>query len=515
MESTILAPTANNRRRTRHYALAVLAAALVTRLMWVAGAHITPLSDFKGYDALGWRWASEGRFCESAYRTPGYPAFLALVYSVRGHDHQAAHFVQAVITAGAAGLIVLVAGRLVSPGAAALAGVLYASSPTALAYVPVLASENLAVPLLVLGIYLLTVCHQERRPWRCVVVAAGGGVAFGLNMLVRPAVLFFVPGILLALMTGVVRFRYRVVCAGVLLLGVLTALAPWLIRNERAGLGITTLSTSGGINLWLGNNPDAVHGGHMVTDLSAVGGERARDTYYRTAALDWIRDHPGRYTSLCVTRAARLLGPLPDCWAVDYVWPSAETDELCLAAHRAAWGGPALSVDEETRLREVRRSASHLLGGVRVFFAPLMMLGFALAFVRRGDLAPVLWPATCYALGLSLTFAQLRFRELLEPLMVIPLAALLCDVLLRSTNLGQWPHLLVKRILVVVLVVVSPVVNHNGWLQPLYELQPLPKTPDTVQLESSSADAIRQACGALNQYDGHGRWRHADALSHL
>lgn len=123
---------------------------LALRLTWAGFAHVTPVSDFRGYDGLAVRWLMTGGFGSPgwlAYRTPGYPGFLAGVYFIFGHHWGAAAFMQAILGAVSSALVVGLAGRIVSPRTSLIAGLLHALSPTSLAYVPVLASENLAVPL--------------------------------------------------------------------------------------------------------------------------------------------------------------------------------------------------------------------------------------------------------------------------------------------------------------------------------------------------------------------------------
>jgi hypothetical protein len=65
--------------------LTVGALSLALRAAWAAHAHVIPVSDFATYDALGWQLVTNGELPASAYRTPGYPAFLAAVYAVFGH----------------------------------------------------------------------------------------------------------------------------------------------------------------------------------------------------------------------------------------------------------------------------------------------------------------------------------------------------------------------------------------------------------------------------------------------
>lgn len=96
-----------------------------------------------------------------AYRTPGYPGLLALIYLAVGHSWKAAAMFQALLGALTSGMLVLLAATVVSVRASAAAGLLHTFSPAALAYVPILASENLAIPLVVGGLLCLAVAAGE------------------------------------------------------------------------------------------------------------------------------------------------------------------------------------------------------------------------------------------------------------------------------------------------------------------------------------------------------------------
>lgn len=425
--------------RTAALAFAV---SLATRLVWVSGAHVTPVSDYAGYDRLAVRWLETGRFGAPgwlAYRTPGYPAFLAAVYWVFGHGPKAAGFAQAVLGAGTAGLLVLLAGRFVSIRAAAVAGLLHAGWPTAVIYVPVLASENLAVPLLLATLLGIT-WPRRSRAWPAAVATALGGVGGGLLLLVRPAAAFFLPAFI---GLGVARGRgwgRLLRPAGVGLMVVVTLL-PWFARNHRAGLGPCTLSTVGGMNLWMGNSPGQTRGGNLPENLLPAGvGEKERDNAQRQLAVAWIRQNPGSYLALCATRACRLLLTEPDSTAGRYVRPTLENDRLIVAdfSHRRGDTAPpeVLRASYEVRLRN-----NAVLRWFRVATAPLLVLALALALPQWRRYGAFTATFLCYGAGLSATMFAPRFRELGEPLLLVPAATLIVDLAAGSRELrGQLPR---------------------------------------------------------------------------
>ena len=453
-------PGGNSRTLVR-YALTAGALSLGLRLAWALHAHVTPIGDFASYDAIAWRWLTTGHYGPSAYRTPGFPAFLAAIYAALGHSWGAAGLVQALLGGLASALVVLLAAQVVSPRGALAAGLLHAFSPTAIAYVPVLASENLAAPLAVGALLCLGASRRNRETRWWALVASG--FLLGLHLLVRPAGAYFVPGFLL-IAACAHKGRSASVRAPVVLVCVLVlTLAPWLIRNHLIGLGATTLATAGGSDLWMGNNDLARSGGDcpeardalVLTGLS----ERDTDAAFRSAAVAWARTHPRRYVSLCVRRAARLLGTEADSWAAKYLAPTLENDLAMAAVYQAYESGVSASPELEAQGMAVQKRNIVLLTGWRIILAPLTVFALILSLAHWRRYGVILAPVLSYLLGLSLTFAKPRFRELSDPLLLIPLAALISDMLLGTAELGSRPSRRVKAAVGIALIVVVAVVK--------------------------------------------------------
>ncbi len=485
------------KRRVLKFAAAVFLVSLVIRLTWAAFAHVTPISDFRGYDGLALQWLHTGVFGEPgsyAYRTPGYPAFLAAIYRLVGHSPRAAGFVQAFIGALTSGLLVLLAGRILSPRAGALAGLLHAVSPTAVAYVPVLASETIAAFLLVAALLCLAAAEEREereRDGRGALV--GSGLLFGLMMLVRPAALFFLPAAALLSVYSPRRRRWIPSRGLIFAAAVLLVLGPWMIRNQRLGLGWMTISTVGGENLWMGNNDKARLGGFCAEAAWPVkpgDTEQGRDRAYRRAARAWILHHPGRYLALSAIRAWRLFGVEPDTWAAKYLWPTRGNDRVFAAVYgeRASQGGP---VPEELRLRagEIEMRHALFLKRLRWLLAPLVLLALLVTIPWWRDYAVVTFPALSYLGGLSLTYAEIRFRELSDPLLMIPLAGLLAMAVFRSTELAREP-LHPSRAFAIILRTLRS-------LSPgAREREALPPAPiSRREAEERAADCAREAAG--------------------
>jgi hypothetical protein len=372
-------------------ALLVALVSLSVRALWVSFAHVTPISDFADYERMALNILDKGHW-GGAYRTPGWPCFLAGVYAVLGRSPFAAALVSALLGAVTSGLVVLLASRLVSRPASILAGLLHALSPTALAYTPLLASENLAVPLVVM-VTLLVALLDGTTGGRRVAVALAAGLLSGALIFVRPAAVFFLPAFfLLALYSATLR-HWRPSSALLLLVGTALAVTPWLLRNQRV-LGAPLLALNGGANLLMGNNDSTPHGGYFDKALFPVAGADGvkSDAVYRAAAIDWIRHNPGRYLALCRVRACRLLGTKADTWAGRFLWPTEDNDRWCVAASSRERGDP----DAAACWLRLRVKNEQFLSAVRVAVAPLTLVGLCLSIARWRVFAGVIAPALTY-----------------------------------------------------------------------------------------------------------------------
>lgn len=447
-------------------AMIAVGLSLAVRLIWSSMAHVTPFSDFAAYDHYAWKWLSTGRF-EGAFRTPGYPGFLAAIYWLFGHSVRAAQIVQASIGAITSGLVVLLAGRVASPRTAGIAGVVHALWPTSIVYVAILASENVATPLLV-GVLLAVT--SEGASWRRRAWGTGlGGVLFALLLLVRPACVAFLPAVALLAVWEPRRGRLSLKPALVCAAAGLVTMAPWMMHNYRSGLGVATIATTGGVNLWMGNSDSARTGGYgggysAAQEAGFASEEKERDEDLKAEGLRWIVGHPGRYLALCAVRTARMWGTTADGIAARFLWPTAANDALLVSSDGRRYP------DEQTRTASHELIAGHraLLRWTRVVLAPLMLLAFALCLRSFRRYAPVTLPVLCYAGFLAATYFLERLRELSNPLVLVSLAILLSDLALGTAELPGSRRMKVS--LAAAAVAVSVVLRITHWDSSLYRL---------------------------------------------
>ena len=251
----------------RHLVTALLCG-LALRLYFIA--HFPFYSgDTKFYEELARNWLDHGvyglfvngQLMPVDQRMPGYPAFLAAIYSVFGRTRIAVTFAQAAIDLATCLFAALIAGRIAPAARKSLAATialwLAALCPFTASYTAAIVTETLAAfitTLLLLMLVWIFTGPAFDAPVRCAIDAldapplqkqtvvrfagkfALAGFVAGLGTLVRPET-----PLVLAAAALVICIRWRrladwpkVALAGAwMAMGLLAALTPWAARNAR------------------------------------------------------------------------------------------------------------------------------------------------------------------------------------------------------------------------------------------------------------------------------------------
>jgi 4-amino-4-deoxy-L-arabinose transferase-like glycosyltransferase len=157
---------------------------------------------------------------------PGYSFVLAAVYAAFGESDAAAQIFQAACDALAAALVLLIAAELLPFGAAVIAGMLAAASPQLCWNSVMLLPDTLAVPPVLLAVYLLLRASEGKT----VPKALAAGVLVGASCWLRANALLLAPFVALAVPLLFARGS-RVRPALSLVAGALLAVAPLTLRN--------------------------------------------------------------------------------------------------------------------------------------------------------------------------------------------------------------------------------------------------------------------------------------------
>ena len=166
----------------------------------------------------------------SYFRGPGYPVFIALVYSIFGRNPFAVRVVQFLLLGGAAQLLYVFARRLFSDRIAGIAAILCAT------YSPLVfesATYNTETLATLLGIAaMIQLFDLPRRTSRSTLFAIVLGVTLGVLTFVRPSFSLFVAfACLYVLQSGAIDWGRRFRLVALLCVAYAALLVPWMIRN--------------------------------------------------------------------------------------------------------------------------------------------------------------------------------------------------------------------------------------------------------------------------------------------
>lgn len=187
--------------------------------------------DSHQYVALAETMLTDGRFAMSAtaepeaFRTPGYPLFIALILAVF-KNIAVLPLAQILLAALSCGLVFLIGERLFSRSVALGAALLFAIEPAVISNAFVAMADILFVFMMLCGVYVLTV-RKRTSPYLFF-----GGVLMGVMTLIRPLGLYVIPLVLFWLVWEE-RAEWRTLCrTGVLFLaGAALVVMPWMVRN--------------------------------------------------------------------------------------------------------------------------------------------------------------------------------------------------------------------------------------------------------------------------------------------
>ena len=374
----------------------IMATAVALRLIWAACVPVSPVSDGVLYDAFarsivagrGYAFA-DGTLTE--YWPVGTSATYAALYYMFGVHLWVLAVFQALLGAAIVGLTWNIARRFLDLKVAALAGWLTAIWPLLIQFTTILASELLFIALVLAS---LTIWLSRRVPFavRTICWAACLAAATYVRPTALPMLFIF-----LSLQLAFDRDWRRFFLGG--FLAVLTAsllFAPWSYRSIMLFDKFVVVSANGGVNLWMGNNPEST-GGYMDLPDKKFPNEVERDQYYGREAVNFILSHPLTYTKLSVKRVIATY----DRETIGVVW-----NEKGLAANYP----PALPI------------ALKMLSSA--YWWTMLILGLiGLALILRKRLASQLWPILAcfgyFSIFPVLTVSMDRYHVPIDPILAI------------------------------------------------------------------------------------------------
>ena len=266
IEFDLLDPSGTLRRIDYRNILIVVAVAVTLRLVFfILYKQNNPLFYHPIMDAkFHHEWALEimsGNFWGDAvfFRAPLYPYLLSLLYKISGSSIAFAILFQQLIGTCTAALIYVTARQFFVPRVSMLAGVLAGLYWPFVYFEGDLLIVTLIVFFDVLALFLLTKSIRADRIGLFIV----SGIVLGLSAITRPTIIILLPVLPLAIhlydrslsKPGATRRwlgRTLVVYASIA-----TVVLPVIVRNYVVGRDIVPIASQGGVNFYIGNNPES------------------------------------------------------------------------------------------------------------------------------------------------------------------------------------------------------------------------------------------------------------------
>jgi len=391
---------------------AIAAAAVVLRLVHAWLMVGDPLYDYPVIDPMQSleqaKYLAEVSWLGPPYaywKPPLYDYFLAIHHALFGAGLWPARISQILLDGGSCILAFALASRLISRAAGiAVAAVLALWGPLIFfSSVHVSTSLVIFLELCVLVLALRAQSAPSRRRW------FGVGLVLGLLAITRAETLLLAPwlaGWLWLSARQHVR-RARAQWVGALALGVVVVVAPVTLRNVLYAREPVLISANGGINLYVGTEPEyrgviGVRPGpewEMLDRAPIDQGyytDSERSQYYVHKAFAWIASHPGEW----VANLARKLG---------HVWHGRE-----LASNRDLYGARGESVV----------LAALLWRTPMLFFpfgvlAPLALVGMGVSWIERRRSRFLIGLVAIQCATMMVFFVTGRFRLAMLPVLVL------------------------------------------------------------------------------------------------
>lgn len=275
----------------------ILFLALILRFVALLCMDIHPVSDAGAYVRLAENLMNGNGFTDNgsitAYRLPGYPVFLAAVFSI-SHSIPLVQIVQILIDVCSCFFLFRIGSLLFSAKSGLVAALIWAVLPSAIVHTSFMLTETLFTSLFLGSLTLLFYKKNQAEfsfgRGRLFAI----GVLWGVCSLIKPNIMLAPISIFLLCFVKERKITAKVFgYIGVVIAGMTIVLAPWVTRNYMS-FGKATLSTNGGVNFWIGNNPLATGTYNYPSDnpIESVSGEVTQSELGYQLGWEFVKSHP-------------------------------------------------------------------------------------------------------------------------------------------------------------------------------------------------------------------------------
>jgi hypothetical protein len=281
--------------KEKSFLVVLFCGAFLIRVLYLLIFRTQPWSDQLWYQRAGLQLAAGMGYLNeaglpTAYYPIGFPLYLSLLYRAFGDNLWIIKASNVILNVATIGMLYALTKRLMGERVARIAAILNTLCLSQIAFSDTMFSEVTFLffftATLAIGVRLL----EERE--RDVLPSIFFGIILGISCLIRPAAIV----ILLALF--IMSVKSSVVPATLIrkfiIIGIFMAivLTPNIMRNYGLFGKFIPVSTNGGVDFWIGNNPRS--SGHYMaaTALDSAGAEDAISSAGYKAGASWIVSHP-------------------------------------------------------------------------------------------------------------------------------------------------------------------------------------------------------------------------------
>jgi tetratricopeptide (TPR) repeat protein len=309
-------------RKELYFILGIFVFSFILRLIYLLQIRSNPFFSFPIMDPLYHDlWAqsiAQGNWIgdQVFFRAPFYPYFLGAIYKLFGHNYFIPRLIQHLLGSFSVVLIYFLAKKLFNKKVAYLSAIFASIYWIFFYFEGELLLDSLLIPFgILLVLFLLYSADSSRKSGFFL-----AGLVAGLFAITRPNILIFIPIVLLWIFLFLkFDLKKKFIFTLFFLVGLFLLIFPVTLRNYLVGKDFVLIASQGGINFYIGNNPeanglsavlppfgddweytDAVNEVQKATDKIPKPSEVSN--YYLKKGLNFIFDSPQKFLSLFIKK---------------------------------------------------------------------------------------------------------------------------------------------------------------------------------------------------------------------
>jgi len=233
---------------------------------------------------------------------PFYAYFSAAIHFITNRNYLILEIIQALIAAFSVIPLIAIAKALFNQRTAMIAGLLYCFHPGLIVYTGKIHELTLVISFTLMLSYLII--YHESRKWHLIAI----GLLTGFGILLRPTFLFFIPAFFIYLIFKRIGIKKALLNSLIVTLLTIVVISPWVYRGYKIYNRFIFITTTSGVNFWIGNNPNS-SGSALTRDnrpvFSTAGdafknkvlslGEIDQEHFFRDEAIRYIKANPAEF----------------------------------------------------------------------------------------------------------------------------------------------------------------------------------------------------------------------------